>query len=74
MERGFTVAGGDAVDGEGAAVLVKGGAEFQEGEFGVVARGGRLGDGGFAFGEESGEKDRGFHLGAGHGNFVADGA
>jgi len=44
LERGFSVLGGEAVNGDGAALLFDVRAEFFESEFGVVAGFGRLGD------------------------------
>ncbi len=59
-----------ALDGDGAAALGDLRAEKFKGQLGVIARGGGFGDERFAFGEEAGEENGGFHLGAGHGHFV----
>lgn len=50
------------------------GAEFEEGDFGVIARGYRLGDGSAAIGKESGEKNGGLDLRARQGRGVINGA
>lgn len=65
---------GAAVDGDVAGAAFEFGAELAEGDFGVVAGGGGFADGGDALGEEAGEEDATFDLGASDGHGVVDGA
>ena len=55
-------------------VPFNGNAEFFQGQLGVIASAGRLGDAGVSFREQSRQQYRGFHLCTGHRHFIVDAA
>lgn len=65
---------GGAFRADNQAVHGAGNSEMAEQAFRVVARDGRLDDGGDALGKHAGQQDGAFHLGARHGKSVGDGA
>ena len=67
------ICAGETVDSNGAAIFFDGRAKFFEREFGMVAGTRGLGYTGHAVRKQSGEKNRGLHLGASHGHAVVDG-
>jgi len=62
------------MNADGAARAFDGGAEFAESKFSVVAGADGFVDGGYAVSIETGEENRGFHLRAGGGRSVVNGA